>query len=79
MKEIDDFKQENGGIISYTVKELLGGLHKKVDKIDEKVDKYANNIMKNRRYIDRNTVYLKVNNIILTGIIIGVTIKFVFF
>jgi len=38
LKEIDEFKQENGGIINYTVKELLAGLHKKVDKFKDCFD-----------------------------------------
>jgi len=32
MKEIEEFKKENVNI-TYTVKELLGGLHKKFDKL----------------------------------------------
>ena len=34
MKEIEDFKKENGNI-SYTTKELIGALHIKFDKLVE--------------------------------------------
>ena len=36
MQEIDQFKKENGNI-NYSIKELLGGLHTKVDGIKKRL------------------------------------------
>ena len=36
MQEIDQFKKENGNI-RYSIKELLGGLHTKVDNIKQRL------------------------------------------
>jgi len=35
--EIQQFKQHNGNV-TYSVKELIGALHTKLDKIDEKLE-----------------------------------------
>ena len=32
---VKEFKNENGGIIKYTIKELLGAINIKIDKMDE--------------------------------------------
>ena len=37
MKEIEDFKKQNGNVV-YTVKELIGGLHVKIDNIDKRLN-----------------------------------------
>ena len=36
MEEINQFKKENGNV-TYSVKELLGGIHVKLDKISEQM------------------------------------------
>ena len=38
MQEIDQFKKENGNI-KYSIKDLLGGLHTKVDNINKELGK----------------------------------------
>lgn len=35
MLEIDLFKKKNGAVVSYSVKELLGGLHVKMDRMEK--------------------------------------------
>jgi hypothetical protein len=37
MQEIDEFKKNNGNV-TYSVKELLGGIHIKLDRITERLE-----------------------------------------
>ena len=39
MKEIEDFKKQNGNFIKFTTKELIGALHIKIDKTNAKIAK----------------------------------------
>jgi len=39
--EIEQFKKENGNV-SYTIKELLFAVHKKIDRLDKKLDTKIN-------------------------------------
>jgi len=36
MNEIKEFKEKNNGFISYSIKELIGGLHVKIDRLDKR-------------------------------------------
>ncbi len=38
-QEIKQFKQQNGDLVKYTVKELIGGLDVKIDRILERLEK----------------------------------------
>lgn len=38
-QEIKQFKQQNGSLVNYTVKELIGGLDIKIDHILERLEK----------------------------------------
>jgi len=38
-KEIEEFKNRNGGVISFTTKEMLGALDVKIDKILGRLEK----------------------------------------
>jgi len=37
MKEIEEFKKQNGGVISYSTKELLASIHIKLDRIEHRL------------------------------------------
>jgi len=62
-KAIKEFKRENGGLITYSVKELLGGLHLKIDVIDEKLSA-------NSKKITYNSAMIKVLFAIITALAI---------
>lgn len=38
-KEIEEFEKQNGSLVNYTVKELVGGLNIKIDRILERLEK----------------------------------------
>lgn len=68
MKEIDEFKKRNGGTVDYSVKELIGGIHVKLDKIGERLEISTAKIDKNKVGISRNWSLIK---ILVTAIVMN--------
>ena len=54
-KAVDAYRERNGGVISFTTKELIIGLYDKVDKI--------------QRQVDYNKAAVSIMGVILLGII----------
>lgn len=69
MKEVDQFKRENGNV-NYTTKELVGGLHTKLDKVIDVVkdiDKRSS----------RNSVWISAGKYVIGGL--GTAIGYLLF
>lgn len=55
-EEIDNFKRQNGDMVAYTVKELVGALHIKQDKTNEKIEAVAEAIANHQKETAENYV-----------------------
>ena len=72
MKEVEEFKNKNGGTISYSIKELLGALHIKIDKVNDNLTDYCKNN-------DKKIATLETTTGIIVVILIGIVTKLFFF
>jgi uncharacterized coiled-coil DUF342 family protein len=86
MDEIDEFKDENGGTINYTVKELIAGLYKKIDNINDKMEEYHRQSIKTERKVASATIISDKKIIVIetligihTLLLIGIIAKLLFF
>ena len=72
MKEVEEFKNKNGGTITYSIKELLGALHIKIDNVNNKLDTHC-------KITDRKIATLETTTGIIVVILIGLITKLIFF
>ena len=73
IEEIKEFKNGNGGDITYSVKELIIALHVKIDKLSNKFEKHKKDmdekVRNNDKRITINETILGINTLIIVGII----------
>jgi len=73
MEEIDEFKAENGRSISYTLKELVAGLHVKIDKFKNCFDNYVKDINDATKKSDKKITFLEaivgIHTLLLMGLL----------
>ena len=68
---INKFKEKNGGIITYTIKELLAGLHEKIDEFRNDYNNHVEDSDVRQKKNEKKTIVLETLVGIHTILIIG--------